>query len=60
MRNKKLIALLIFVLTAIFYIYTLLPSLAWGDGAILQSEAVVLKRRVIERDFTLGKVRRLG
>ncbi len=40
MLNKKLTALLVFVLTAIFYIYTLLPSLAWGDGAKLQSEAI--------------------
>lgn len=40
MPNKKLIALLVFVLTAIFYIYTLLPSLAWGDGTKLQSEAI--------------------
>ncbi|MGB7874053.1 MAG: DUF2723 domain-containing protein [Anaerolineales bacterium] len=33
-------ALLVFILTAIFYIYTLLPSLAWGDGTKLQSEAI--------------------
>jgi hypothetical protein len=38
--NKKLIALLVFILTTIFYIYTLLPSLAWGDGTKLQSEAI--------------------
>jgi hypothetical protein len=38
--NKNLSALLVLVLTAIFYIYTLLPSLAWGDGTKLQSEAV--------------------
>ena len=38
--NKKLTALLIFVLTISFYVYTLLPSLAWGDGTKLQSEAV--------------------
>jgi len=37
---KKLAALLVFALTAIFYIYTLLPSLAWGDGTKLQSEAI--------------------
>jgi len=30
----------VFVLTAIFYSYTLLPSLAWGDGTKLQSEAI--------------------
>lgn len=40
MLNKKLSVLLVFILTAFFYIYTLLPSLAWGDGAKLQSEAV--------------------
>ena len=40
MPNKKITALVVFVLTTIFYIYTLLPSLAWGDGAKLQSEAV--------------------
>ena len=40
MSNKKLLASLVFVLTGIFYIYTLLPSLAWGDGTKLQSEAV--------------------
>lgn len=33
-------ALLVFILTTIFYIYTLLPSLAWGDGTKLQSEAI--------------------
>jgi hypothetical protein len=38
--KKNLIALLVFVLTTIFYIYTLLPSLAWGDGVKLQSEAI--------------------
>jgi hypothetical protein len=38
--NKNLSALLVFVLTAIFYIYSLLPSLAWGDGTKLQSEAI--------------------
>jgi hypothetical protein len=38
--NKKLSIALVFILTASFYIYSLLPSLAWGDGAKLQSEAV--------------------
>jgi len=38
--NKKLTALIVFGLTFIFYVYTLLPSLAWGDGTKLQSEAV--------------------
>lgn len=40
MPTNRLSALLVFVLTAIFYIYTLLPSLAWGDGTKLQSEAI--------------------
>jgi hypothetical protein len=35
-----LTALLVFVLTIIFYIYTLSPSLAWGDGVRLQSEVI--------------------
>jgi len=38
--NKKLISFTIFTLTFIFYLFTLLPSLAWGDGVKLQSEAV--------------------
>lgn len=40
MPNKKLISFTIFTLTFIFYLFTLLPSLAWGDGVKLQSEAV--------------------
>ncbi|HSG42931.1 MAG TPA: DUF2723 domain-containing protein [Anaerolineales bacterium] len=36
----KLLALFIFVSTSIFYIYTLSPSLAWGDGTRLQGEAI--------------------
>lgn len=40
MLNKKLPTFLVFLVTAIFYVYTLLPSLAWGDGAKLQSEAI--------------------
>ncbi|HUE99360.1 MAG TPA: DUF2723 domain-containing protein [Anaerolineales bacterium] len=40
MLNKKSTVLLVFVLTLAFYIYTLLPSLAWGDGTKLQSEAI--------------------
>lgn len=31
---------MVFALTISFYIYTLLPSLAWGDGTKLQSEAI--------------------
>jgi len=38
--KTKPTALLVFALAAIFYMYTLLPSLAWGDGTKLQSEAV--------------------
>jgi hypothetical protein len=38
--NNKLTTLLVFTLTTNFYIFTLLPSLAWGDGTKLQSEAI--------------------
>jgi hypothetical protein len=38
--NNRLNIFLVFILTTIFYIYTLLPSLAWGDGVKLQSEAI--------------------
>jgi hypothetical protein len=38
--NKNTTALLIFVLTLSFYVFTLSPSLTWGDGVRLQSEAV--------------------
>ena len=38
--NKKTILLFVFLLTLSFYMYTLLPSLAWGDGVKLQSEVV--------------------
>lgn len=41
MPNKKSTTLLVFVLTAIFYIYTLAPSLAWGDGTKLQGDAIM-------------------
>jgi len=40
LTNKKILVLVVFVLTTIFYSYTLLPSLAWGDGTKLQSEAI--------------------
>ena len=40
LKRDQLSALLIFVLTLGFYTYTLLPSLAWGDGVKLQSEAI--------------------
>ena len=40
MSNKHFIAVLVFLLTTSFYIFTLSPSLTWGDGARLQSEAI--------------------
>lgn len=40
MQHKKLIATLVFLLTTSFYVYTLSPSLAWGDGVRLQSEVI--------------------
>ncbi len=33
--------LLVFTLTTIFYLYTLSPSLAWGDGVKLQSDVIL-------------------
>lgn len=40
MPNKRLFSLLIFVLSIGFYIYTLSPSLAWGDGTKLQGDVI--------------------
>lgn len=40
MPNHRLTALLVFILSTTFYTLTLLPSLAWGDGTKLQSEAI--------------------
>lgn len=40
MPNKNLTPLLVFLLTTSFYVFTLSPSLAWGDGVRLQSEAI--------------------
>lgn len=40
MQNRNRIAALIFLLTTSFYIFTLSPSLAWGDGTRLQSEVI--------------------
>lgn len=37
---RKTIPLSIYFLTLGFYLYTMLPSLAWGDGVKLQSEAI--------------------
>jgi len=39
--KKNLTTLLVFILTTIFYLYTLSPSLAWGDGVKLQSDAIL-------------------
>jgi hypothetical protein len=38
--NKKIVTLFVFFLALSLYVYTLLPSLAWGDGVKLQSEAI--------------------
>ncbi len=40
MQNRNRIAALVFLLTTSFYIFTLSPSLAWGDGVKLQTEAI--------------------
>ncbi|RPI93316.1 MAG: DUF2723 domain-containing protein [Chloroflexi bacterium] len=40
MPKTKSTVFLIFILTIGFYSYTLLPSLAWGDGTKLQSEVI--------------------
>ena len=40
MPKKNLTALLVFLLATSFYVFTLSPSLAWGDGVRLQSEAI--------------------
>jgi hypothetical protein len=45
--DNRLNIFLVFILTTIFYIYTLLPSLAWGDGVKLQSEAIAGESFVI-------------
>ncbi|MCI0555882.1 MAG: DUF2723 domain-containing protein [Anaerolineae bacterium] len=47
MPKKKLSAFFVFAVTFIFYIYTLLPSLAWGDGVKLQSEVIAGESFVI-------------
>jgi hypothetical protein len=39
--KKNSTTLLVFTLTTIFYLYTLSPSLAWGDGVKLQSDAIL-------------------
>ncbi len=40
MSQRNRAALLVFILTTSFYIVTLSPSLAWGDGVKLQSEVI--------------------
>lgn len=40
MPHRNLIAALVFLLTTSFYVFTLSPSLAWGDGVKLQTEAI--------------------
>ncbi|MEW6406566.1 MAG: DUF2723 domain-containing protein, partial [Chloroflexota bacterium] len=41
MPTKRLVPLLIFALTLIFYSFTLMPSLSWGDGTKLQGDAIM-------------------
>ncbi len=45
--RPKLIAILLFFLTLIFYLYTLQPSLAWGDGIRLQREVVTAESFIL-------------
>jgi hypothetical protein len=45
--NTFLVFTVCYTVTTIFYIYTLLPSLAWGDGVKLQSEAIAGESFVI-------------
>lgn len=40
MQKRNVTAALVFLLTTSFYIFTLSPSLAWGDGVKLQTEAI--------------------
>lgn len=41
MTKKNLTTLIVVILTTIFYLYTLSPSLAWGDGVKLQSDVIL-------------------
>lgn len=41
MQKRNLTAALVFLLTTSFYVITLSPSLAWGDGVKLQTEAIL-------------------
>lgn len=54
MTKKNLTILLVFTLTTIFYLYTLSPSLAWGDGVKLQSD-VILGESFILTEMTPGE-----
>ena len=45
--NTLLVCTVCYTVTTIFYVYTLLPSLAWGDGVKLQSEAIAGESFVI-------------
>lgn len=45
--RTKLIALLLFILTLVFYVYTLQPSLAWGDGIRLQREVITAESFIL-------------
>ncbi len=40
MSNKYVTTVLVFLLMTSFYVFTLSPSLTWGDGVRLQSEAI--------------------
>ncbi|MEW6240626.1 MAG: DUF2723 domain-containing protein [Chloroflexota bacterium] len=40
MNRRNPTAALVFLLTTSFYVFTLSPSLAWGDGVKLQTEAI--------------------
>ncbi|MBL8110790.1 MAG: DUF2723 domain-containing protein [Anaerolineales bacterium] len=40
LQNKSTLGALVLILALSFYLYTLSPSLTWGDGTRLQSEAI--------------------
>ncbi len=54
-RGALIAALGVFVLTLAFYLYTLQPSLSWGDGTRLQREAITgesfILAELVEVDF---------
>lgn len=45
--RSKFIAILLFSLALLFYLYTLQPSLAWGDGIRLQREVVTAESFIL-------------